>query len=50
MNMFKQEWKGSPRPDGTRKYDPDAFPGLRCAPSGAIFVPSLREEVQELVD
>jgi hypothetical protein len=50
MNMVKREGRGSPRPYGTRKHDRDAFPGLRYAPSGAILVPSLREEVRGSVD
>ena len=34
---------GSLRPYGAGGFTWDAFPGLRCAPSGAIFLLSLRE-------
>jgi hypothetical protein len=33
----------SARPYGARKHDSEAFPGLRCAPPWAIFLPSLRD-------
>src|ERR1017187_10847565 len=35
--------QGSSRPYGTRKREPAAVPGLRYAPSGAIFDPPYRE-------
>ena len=50
MNIMAWGVRGSPRPYGTRKRDWDAIPGLRYAPSGAIFVPSLREEFKWVGD
>jgi hypothetical protein len=38
--------RGSFRPDGAEDPAWNAFPGLRYAPSWAILIPSLREEVR----
>jgi len=50
MNMFERKERDSPRPYGTRKRHWDAIPGFRFASSGAILVPSLREEVRGPID
>jgi len=44
MNMVELEERDSPRPYGARKRRWGSVPGLRFASSGAIFVPSLRED------